>query len=247
MTMATSNGVEATKPTNFMIHQRISRNGQFHIDDIPPMLSNILEANDWATLLDAGCGDGSLLHALNQEGHLSKKSVYALDVAFERLQIVQEINKDLICVIGSACDIPVADNSIDLFVSTQVIEHVLDDDAMVKEIRRILTDDGTVYLSTVFKKPYGWYFYRNGGRWVLDPTHLREYSQDYQLLDIFKKYDFDVLVNKKTLDGRPVIDSVIRRLGGGRRIYGNRLLKQLRSLRVPIPGYYNWEIVCKKK
>ena len=230
-----------------MTNQRISRDGQFHVDDIPPLLSNILETRDWATMLDAGCGDGSLLHALNLKGHLSNKSVYALDVAHERLKIVREISDDLICVVGSACEVPVADNSIDVFVSTQVIEHVPDDEAMVKEIRRILADHGTVYLSTVFKKPYGWYFYRNGGRWVLDPTHLREYSLDSQLLDILKKYDFDILETRKTLDGRPVIDSVIRRLRGGRQVYGNRALKLLRSLRVPIPGYYNWEIVCKKK
>ena len=227
--------------------QRISRYGQFHVNDISPLLSGILKANSWATLIDVGCGDGSLLHALVQRGHLSNKSVYALDVAPERLKIVREINEDLNCVIGSACDMPLADKSIDIFVSNQVIEHVPDDEAMVREIRRILADDGTVYLSTVFKKPYGWYFYRNGGRWVLDPTHLREYSRDNQLLDFFQKYDFTILANKKTMDGRPVIDSIIRRLGGGRQVYGNRFLKFLRNFKVPIPGYYNWEIVCKKK
>lgn len=198
-------------------------------------------------MIDAGCGDGSLLHALNQKGHIANKSVYGLDIDPERIRIVREINEHLRCLVGSACDVPLADKSIDVFVSTQVIEHVPDDEEMVSEIRRILADDGTVYLSTVFKKPFGWYFYRNGGRWVLDPTHLREYTRDSQLLDIFKRYGFDILVNQKTLDGRPVIDSIIRRLGGGRQVYGNRILKMLRSFRVPIPGYYNWEIVCKKK
>ena len=49
-----------------MIQQRIPRHGQFHVDDIPPLLSGILETKRWTTLIDAGCGDGSLLHALNQ-------------------------------------------------------------------------------------------------------------------------------------------------------------------------------------
>ena len=237
----------APQANNGFTQPAISRHGQFHVDDIPPLLSDILEAGNWDSLIDAGCGDGSLLHALNRKGHIANKTVYGLDVAPERIQIVREINEDLTCLVGSACDVPLADKSIDVFVSTQVIEHVPDDDAMVKEIRRTLADNGTVYLSTVFKKPYGWYFYRNGGRWVLDPTHLREYSHDSQLLDIFEKYDFEILVNQKTLDSRPVIDSVVRRLGGGRQVYGNRFLKMLRSFRVPIPGYYNWEIVCKKR
>jgi len=230
-----------------MNRRRVSRHGQFLTDDVPPLLLKTLGRNDWTSLLDIGCGDGSLLYALKNKGHLSNKSVYALDNSRDRLRVVQGISRDFVCFVGDACDTAVADKSIDILVSTQVIEHVLDDEAMVKEMRRILTDRGVVYLSTVFKKPYGWYFYRNGGRWVLDPTHLREYSRDGQLLDILKKYDFDILETRKTLDGRPVIDSVIRRLRGGRQVYGNRFLKHLRGLRVPIPGYYNWEIVCKKK
>lgn len=229
-----------------MNQRRVSRHGQFLTDDVPPLLLNILGSNNWTSLLDIGCGDGSLLYALNNKGYLANKAVYALDNSHDRLRVVQDISREFVCFAGDACDIPVADKSIDILVSTQVIEHVLDDDAMVKEIRRILTDRGVVYLSTVFKKPYGWYFYRNGGKWLLDPTHQREYTHDDQLLDILKKHDFNVLEVKKTLDGRPVMDSLVRRLGAGRHLYGNRFFKLLRGLRVPIPGYYNWEIVCAK-
>ena len=114
---------------NRFTQQAISRHGQFHVDDIPPLLSDVLEAGYWDSLIDAGCGDGSLLHALNQNGHTANKSIYGLDVAPERIQIVREINENLTCLVGSACDVPLADKSIDIFVSTQVIEHVPDDEA----------------------------------------------------------------------------------------------------------------------
>ena len=229
-----------------MIDQRISRHGQFHVDEIPSMLSAILEDSEWTSLIDSGCGDGSLLHALNERGLLERRAIYAVDVSRERLEIVHRINESLNCVIGSACNAPLADKSIDIFVSTQVIEHVPDDRAMVREMHRILSDNGIAYLSTVFKKPYGWYFYRNNGRWVLDPTHLREYTKDEELLDILDGEGFEVLENQKTLDGRPLMDAVLRRLGAGRSLYDNRFFRVLRRLRVPIPGYFNWEIACVK-
>ena len=41
---------------------------------------------------------------------------------------------------------------------------------------------GSLYLTTVFKGWYAWYFYRCEGRWTVDPTHLREYRSDAELL-----------------------------------------------------------------
>jgi len=229
-----------------MTNQRISRGGQFHVDDIPVLLSNIFEASTWTTLVDFGCGDGSLLHAMNLRKELSNKSIYGLDVSQDRMKIVQKISSELGCVVASACDMPLADKSIDLFVSTQVIEHVPDDVAMAEEMHRVLTDDGTVYLSTVFKKPYGWYFYRNNGRWVLDPTHVREYT-DHNLLETLKNAGFEIVETRKTLDNRPLMDAIVRRLRFGRNLYRNRVFKLLRNIKIPIPGYYNWEIVCVKQ
>ena len=137
------------------------------------------------------------------------------------------------------------DKSIDIIVSTQVIEHVPDDVAMAKEMYRVLSDYGTVYLSTVFKKPYGWYFYRNNGRWVLDPTHVREYT-DHNLLNILESAGFRIVETQKTLDNRPLMDAIVRRLRFGRNLYSNRVFKLLMNIKIPIPGYYNWEIVCVK-
>ncbi len=220
---------------------------QFYTEDVPPLLSSFLDQTQWTSCLDLGCGDGSLLYALQEKGFLAGKSVYAVDLSETRLDLVKHINDDFICLLGDCCDTRIHDGSIDFLISTQVIEHVQSDAEMVKEIHRIVSLDGTVYLSTVFKKWYGCYFYRCNGKWTLDPTHLREYTRDDQLLDIFKQYDFEILENQKTRDGRPVLDSVLRRIGAGRNVYNNRLLKRLRGISVPIPGYYIWEIVCKKR
>ena len=227
--------------------EQYAQRGQFYTEEIPPLLMDFLDNTPWGNCLDLGCGDGALLHALNNNGYFAGKTIYAVDQSQHRLDLVRQISNDIVCSQGDVCDTQIPDGSIDFLISTQVIEHVSSDADMVKEIRRVLAQNGTVYLSTVFKKWYGWYFYRCNGKWTLDPTHLREYTHDEQLLDIFKEYDFEILATKKTLDGRPLMDSVLRRVGAGNKVYGNLLLKRLRSVSVPLPGYYIWEIVGRKK
>lgn len=230
-----------------MDSEQYAKRTQFYIEDVPSLLSNFLDRTVWNSCLDLGCGDGSLLSALNKQGYFAAKSVYALDLSQSRLRLVKRVNENFQCLVGDACDTPVKDSSIDFLITTQVVEHVQNDAAMVKEMQRIVSPHGTVYLATIFKKWYGWYYYRCNGKWTLDPTHLREYTQDDQLLDIFEQYDFEILENKKSLDQRPLLDSVLRRVGAGRNVYGSRVLRLLRAVAVPIPGYYIWEIVCTKK
>lgn len=227
--------------------EKYAERSQFYTEDIPSLLSNSLDSTQWDTLLDLGCGDGALLSALNNQGYLSGKTVLAVDLSQSRLNLVKRFNEDIICVARDVCDTQLQGGSVDFLISTQVVEHVANDADMVKEIRRVLAVNGTVYLATVFKKWYGWYFYRCNGKWTLDPTHLREYTRDDQLLDILDQHDFDILATKKTLDGRPIMDSMLRRIGAGNQAYKNRLLKALRSVSIPLPGYYIWEILGRKK
>lgn len=206
-----------------------------------------MEGHKWDNLVDLGCGDGSLLHALDQQGYLQAKSVYALDLSKDRLDRVEEMNKDFTCVVSDACETKFGDGSVDMILSTQVIEHVTDDSEMVKEMHRILRKGGTVYLSTIFKKRYAWYFYRCNNKWTIDPTHLREYSEEAELLPLLESGGFEILANVKTLDSRPVADAVFRRLRVSKYAYQVPFIRLLRKIRVPIPGYYIWELVLRKK
>jgi 2-polyprenyl-3-methyl-5-hydroxy-6-metoxy-1,4-benzoquinol methylase len=220
---------------------------QFYSDELPSLLERYLSADQWQTCLELGCGDGSLLSALNNRGYLAGKAVYALDISANRLGNVQTINADVGCVVADAGQVPIETGSIDFAISTQVIEHVPDDAAMVKELHRMMGSGRILYLATIFKKWYGWYFYRCNGKWVIDPTHVREYTDDRQLTDILTENGFEILENHKTRNVFPLIDAVIRRVGGGKDVYNNRGLRTLRKIRLPIPGYYIWEVVCRKK
>ena len=219
---------------------------QFYTDDAPPLLTSYLDSTDWQSCLELGCGDGALLYALNKKDYFAGKTVCALDFSEARMKRVGSIDTTIDRIVGDACCTPVKPDSFDFLISTQVIEHVPDDGEMVREIHRLLVKNGIAYVATVFKKWYGWYFYRCNGKWTLDPTHLREYTHDDQLVKMFTGHGFQILENKKTADGRPVMDALLRRVRAGRNVYDIPILKQLRKFEIPIPGYYIWELVCRK-
>ena len=83
-------------------------------------------------------------------------------------------------------------NNFDFIYSSQVIEHLEDDKKMIKEFSRLLKSKKFFYVSSVIKRPFTIYKYRNNGRFVLDPTHEREYSNEKEFLDLFKE-DFKLI------------------------------------------------------
>ena len=57
-------------------------------------------------------------------------------------------------VVGACEAIPLADGSIDVIVSFETIEHLLDHDAMMGEFQRVLAPDGLVIISSPEKQEY---------------------------------------------------------------------------------------------
>lgn len=221
---------------------------QFYTNEIPTLLEKYLRQNVWQNYLDCGCGDGSLLYALNINNFFINKKIFAIDLSQNRINLVKKIDPNINAFVDSVEELKTISNeSMDFLVSTQVIEHV-DDKKMINEVHRVLKKSGTAYISTVFKKWYGWYFYRNNGKWVIDPTQLREYSNDGQLFKFIDTNKFEILENKKTLLKFPVVHLFLKIFKiKDREIYDNKVLNFIKNIKIPIFGYYNWEIVIKKK
>ena len=227
--------------------EEYASNRHFYDDKIPALLARELAERSWGRYADLGCGDGSLLLALKEKGHFRGKEVHALDLSRTRIDRVRELCPEFDVKIGSAQELKAfSDASLDFVVSTQVIEHVPDDQRMLAEIARVLAPGGTAYVTTVHKKRWGWYFYRCNGKWVLDPTHLREYQSDTELLREPTPAGLTVVENRKTQLFFPLADFFLRRLGAGSHIYSSAWLRAIRRVRVPIPGYFNWELVLRK-
>lgn len=220
----------------------------FYEDAVPALLAEQI-TDDLGSFMDVGCGDGNLLQALAARGMLEGKRVYAVDISPQRIQAVQQACPDFECLVAGAEHLEgIANGEIDLLATTQVIEHVSDDAEMVAEIARVVKPGGAVYLSTVFKKPWAWYFRRCNGRWALDPTHLREYQHDSELLDVLEKAGLEPLANRKTLICYSLMDPLMRLLKVKRSVFlRSRVLRALRRIKLPILGYYVWELVLRNR
>jgi 2-polyprenyl-3-methyl-5-hydroxy-6-metoxy-1,4-benzoquinol methylase len=220
----------------------------FYENYIPPLLEKTIKHLKFKSIADIGCGDGVLLRSLKEKGYLNKKTVYASDLSCNRVNLVKNIDSKFKCLVQNACNLKkLKANNLDIGISEQVIEHVEDDFKMASELSRILKRGGYLYISTVFKKSYAWYYFRNNGKWVLDPTHVREYTRDKDLIQKLEKAGFKVIEQKKKMFGFPAIDFFLRRFNASREIYSNKFFKFLRRIKIPIIGYYKWELLCIKK
>jgi ubiquinone/menaquinone biosynthesis C-methylase UbiE len=102
--------------------------------------------------------------------------IVGVDISKERIKRLKSFcpfAEGIVADVQNLKQIP--DNSFDIAISNQVIEHVPDDSKMLKEVYRILKPNGYFYVSTVIKKWYGFWIYWNNG-FKLDPTHVREYK-----------------------------------------------------------------------
>jgi ubiquinone/menaquinone biosynthesis C-methylase UbiE len=218
----------------------------FEVDQLPSLLTRSLPPGPLA-LADLGCGDGPLFAALAHAGYVDPtQPVYAVDLQPARLARVSARFPWILTIVASADAVPeIADGSLDAVISTMVMEHVPDEHAYLGEIRRLLRPGGRGYVTTVFKKRWAWYFRRRDGESVLDTSHLREYTD----LDAFRKLvsssGLRVVSDERNHLWFPVLDPLLFRVGGGLAARP-RLLRALRAVKVPIPGYYALELVVER-
>ena len=102
------------------------------------------------SFLDAGCGDGRYLASLAAELPPRRAGV---DIAERILETArQRVDADLRQ--GTLEAIPFGDAEFDVVLCSQVIEHVLDPDAAVAELARVLRPGGTLVISTDNERNY---------------------------------------------------------------------------------------------
>ncbi len=215
---------------------------------VPAELKFILDNNSFKNLIDIGCGDGALLHRLKSLGYLEKMDVWAVDSSETRLDSVKAISSSIVAVQDDAQFLAkVPDSHFDLIISSQVIEHVFSDQDMIRALSRIAKPNALVYLDTVFKKSYGWYFYRNRhGRFVIDPTHEREYTSEDFLYECIGKNGFRTVHSSKEHIRLSPGNFFLRKLGAVSDT-DSKTFSTLAKLKIPVPRYFCWKILMVKQ
>ncbi len=101
-----------------------------------------LEGVSFRTALDVGCAEGFFMAAIRDRFGAEVWGVDISDAAVEK--VVNDMH--LSAAAADATRLPFADGSFDLVLSTEVIEHVLDPEVMLSELRRV--SRGTVLITT---------------------------------------------------------------------------------------------------
>jgi 2-polyprenyl-3-methyl-5-hydroxy-6-metoxy-1,4-benzoquinol methylase len=156
---------------------------------IPRYIKKIIEKEKIKAMIDLGCGDGEIIQAVKKEFPLVK--ITGVDISPRRINGLKKKFPQENFYIKDICNTELK-KKFDFVHSSQVIEHVEDDNKMVKEIKRILSDKGVLFVSSVIKTGPMIYKYRNESNFVLDPTHKREYKNQKEFLDLFKE-DFKLI------------------------------------------------------
>lgn len=232
---------------------------QFYTTDVSKLLeSTLMVMNKSAgkfSMLDLGCGDGGIIFALHEKGLLENASeIVGVDISKKRIERLQNNLRFVKGIVADALDVrQLPSRSFDFIVCAQLIEHVENDRALVREIRRLLKHGGFAFVSSVIKKWWGFYIYFNHGSFRLDPTHVREYASKQELLDVFAHEELEIVKVQTEPVRFPIADTLVRmsiRVGlmqpDAEFYQTHKGLNRLRKLKMEVPGYQIVEVLAKK-
>lgn len=173
-------------PDTHTVFNKYERTGAYHWIETDPRWRNLkynvpLVARYQAILdhvpqgsraiLDVGCGDGYLIHLLHRRGLRGLVGIDndALAVQLARDRLLENDDAAACHVsIASVYNLPLSASSFDCVVMADVIEHLDAQEKALSEVSRVITERGTLVLSTPNWQP--------DRRW--DTSHVIEYRPD---------------------------------------------------------------------
>lgn len=125
-------------------------------------------------ILDVASGEGYGSYILSKYA----TSVVGVDISQDAVKHASDKykNNNLSYVLGSADALPLNANEFDVVVSFETIEHLIDHQAMLSEIKRVLKPGGILIISSPDKEKY-----------TDDTNHENEYHLKELYFDEFKK------------------------------------------------------------
>jgi SAM-dependent methyltransferase len=188
---------------DFLMRRRVHLNTEYPLEtDAPQTLSHSLCRYDYCLpfvpgkrVLDLGCGAGLGTRTLIAAG---AASVTGIDVRPEALAVARAadtharpeawLEHDLDRVL------PLPDDSVDVVVALEVLEHIHNQQQLIDEIRRVLTPDGVAFIS-IPHRPFELFWTRLAGE--TNPYHLYvpEQQEFEAMLGGFQSFELAVQVD----------------------------------------------------
>ena len=135
-------------------------------------------------ILDIGCYDGYMLYILSKL--ISNVEYYGIDISEKCVSAAIENTKGLKNIISIKQayieNIPYNDNSFNIVIISQVIEHLKQPEIALQEALRVVKDGGFLIVSTPIGKNF------------LDKLHLHFFDY-YKIMELFDLLECDYKIN----------------------------------------------------
>ena len=149
------------------------------------MVSNLISKKHFSNkrktvkILDVGCGDGVLLSFTEKKLNNYSLELYGIDLSQKAISVAQKKIKNGHFYKSTVYKLPFQENTFDVVISTDVIEHVSKPQKMLKEIKRITKENGNIIIGTPIKYTEE----------PLDKNHYQEFypKQFIRLVKLFFK------------------------------------------------------------
>jgi SAM-dependent methyltransferase len=128
-------GKKAEKSTNFQKHNTKNPIGKIFLNNFLKTAVKTIRPLNIETILDAGCGEGFTLERLRQEkiGKVYKGIEYEKDA----VALANKLYPDLEVSQGDIYKLPFKNNTFDLVVCTEVLEHLENPKKAYRELLRV--------------------------------------------------------------------------------------------------------------
>lgn len=138
------------------------------------------------TVLDIGCGSGWVAKEFFQRN----KKVISLDISKSNPQKVKQLypSQSHFQVVADSFKLPFEPNSIDCVIASEIIEHVVDPKSFLKELLRVVSEDGRLIISTPYKEKIRYVLCIHCNKKTPVNAHLHSFDED-SLSKLYKEND----------------------------------------------------------
>ena len=120
---------------NYLKHTSNSKFRQWTIENLNKALVGEIRFLKVNSIIDVGCGEGFTLERLRKEK--VAKSLFGVDGSSIAIKLGKKLFPKLILKVQNIYDLPIKDNSFDLVVCTEVLEHLKEPNKALKELVRV--------------------------------------------------------------------------------------------------------------
>ena len=158
---------------------------------------NLLKVKENENILEIGSGAG---HALK---HIKSSKYFALDVSTHNLiKIKNKSDKEVFPASGDVFNLPFPSETFDNIILSEVLEHLDDPPAALKEIFRVLKKGGRFLVSVPYKQVITYQICIHCNKPTPTLAHLHSFDKE-KLSNMVQNAGFKIIKNYKFLNKAP--------------------------------------------